>query len=150
MAEHDYYTEMIKGLRYQHNSYYGLSYLTRKEFNKAVVCFSMMRKDGVIDGIEYHSLVRIFKHQHDNHAKIKELIYQAPRRHAQLFIGKKKIREFIFKRDNYKCLCCGSDKKLSIDHIHSVHLGGENKISNLQTLCKSCNSSKGTNFYDYR
>ena len=28
--------------------------------------------------------------------------------------------------------------------------GGENKISNLQTLCKSCNSKKSDNYKDYR
>lgn len=68
---------------------------------------------------------------------------------AQYFIGKKNIRKFIFNRDK-ACLCCGSYEKLSIDHIKAVSNGGENKISNLQTLCKSCNSRKSDKYIDYR
>lgn len=39
---------------------------------------------------------------------------------------------------------------LTLDHIQPIHYGGENKIGNLQTLCRSCNSKKGTKFFDYR
>ena len=73
-----------------------------------------------------------------------------PRYIAQKFIGKKNIREFIFKRDNYKCLKCGNVKNLQLDHIIPISKGGENKLMNLQTLCNSCNSKKRDNFKDYR
>lgn len=55
--------------------------------------------------------------------------------------GKK--RWFVFKSDGYKCVKCGSDSDLTIDHVLPVSKGGSNNISNLQTLCRSCNSSKG-------
>jgi len=53
------------------------------------------------------------------------------------------IRWAIFQRDGYACLACGSRSDLTIDHVHAVSLGGSNDPSNLRTLCRSCNSSKG-------
>lgn len=55
--------------------------------------------------------------------------------------GKK--RWLVFKKDMYKCVKCGSDSDLTIDHVMPASKGGSNDISNLQTLCRSCNSSKG-------
>jgi len=144
------YLNDIKDLKYSFNDYYCLSYLSVNEYHKALNCLSLMREDKIIDGNEYYILREVFKHQHSNHDKIKELIRKSPRIHAQRFINKKNIRNFIFERDNNKCLCCGTSKLLTIDHIHPIYYGGKNKISNLQTLCKSCNSRKGTSFYDYR
>ena len=76
--------------------------------------------------------------------------YNKPRKDAQKFIGKRKIREFIFKRDKWMCLKCNSLENLTIDHIIPVNKSGKNKLSNLQTLCRSCNSSKSDKFKDYR
>lgn len=54
------------------------------------------------------------------------------------------------KYDN-KCLWCKSnDKKLTADHVIPVVHEGTNYISNIQPLCKSCNSKKGTKIIDFR
>ena len=53
------------------------------------------------------------------------------------------LRERIYKRDGYRCLFCGTDSDLTLDHIHPKSLGGPHTEDNLQTLCRSCNSSKG-------
>ena len=52
------------------------------------------------------------------------------------------IRAKVFKKDNFMCVYCKSTKNLSVDHIFPESLGGELKINNLQTLCRSCNSKK--------
>ena len=60
--------------------------------------------------------------------------------------------EFIELCDYYGniCLCCGLERKLTADHVIPVkHLGSSN-IDNIQPLCKSCNSGKGTKTIDYR
>ena len=54
-----------------------------------------------------------------------------------------KVRWRVFKRDGYRCVLCGVDSDLTIDHIHPQSKGGTNSMLNLQTMCRSCNSSKG-------
>ena len=50
-----------------------------------------------------------------------------------------------------KCLCCGrTGVKLTADHVVPVSKGGTSYIDNIQPLCQSCNSSKGTQTIDYR
>ncbi len=55
-----------------------------------------------------------------------------------------KLRWEIWERDNFTCLHCGVRKNLSIDHIIPESKGGTLDPANLQTLCKPCNSKKGT------
>lgn len=43
---------------------------------------------------------------------------------------------------NSKCIYCGSQKNITLDHIIPLTRGGTHSIGNLQPLCKSCNSSK--------
>ncbi len=64
------------------------------------------------------------------------------------------IKRQVFVRDNFICLCCGKAQRkgvtLNADHIQPVAMGGKNAVSNLQTLCKHCNTVKGVNEIDYR
>lgn len=52
----------------------------------------------------------------------------------------------VWDRDGWRCVRCGTHEDLTVDHIVPISKGGADDpddISNLQTLCKSCNSSKG-------
>ncbi len=49
---------------------------------------------------------------------------------------------------NLYCKTVLTKKTRAIDHINPLARGGTNFISNLQWLCKSCNSSKGTKSMD--
>lgn len=51
---------------------------------------------------------------------------------------------------SWKCLACGENRKLTIDHVIPLSRGGSNLIDNIQPLCQSCNSKKNTNTIDYR
>lgn len=55
-----------------------------------------------------------------------------------------KMRNEIFERDGYRCVKCGSTDNLELDHILPFSKGGRTEKTNLQTLCKICNSSKGS------
>jgi 5-methylcytosine-specific restriction endonuclease McrA len=59
------------------------------------------------------------------------------------------LRWRVFKRDGYRCRACGADVDLTVDHIVPVIHGGSNTESNLQTLCRTCNSRKATGTTSY-
>lgn len=96
----------------------------------------------------------IYKKMHKNIARAKtkgEKHYKSYLRScANNFIGRKKVREFILNRDQHKCVYCGKNEDLQIDHIISVYrvwkdnipLETINHLDNLQTLCRTCNSRK--------
>lgn len=57
------------------------------------------------------------------------------------------IRWAVFARDGFCCRYCGRQAgedgvTLAVDHIVSVKDGGDNRIDNLATACKTCNGGK--------
>lgn len=63
-----------------------------------------------------------------------------------------RLRFAVFARDDYRCLRCGCEEEhlLRADHVVPESEGGEASLENLQTLCHSCNSWKGTKTIDFR
>ncbi len=53
-------------------------------------------------------------------------------------------------RFGHRCIRCGYKKKLTADHVIPVVEGGSSNIDNIQPLCQTCNSAKGTRTIDYR
>lgn len=75
--------------------------------------------------------------------KIISLNYAKDRREADLFLRKRWVRDIVMFRDGHKCIMCGISEDLTLDHSIPVSRGGENRIENLQTLCRTCNAKKG-------
>lgn len=72
--------------------------------------------------------------------------YVARRAIANAHISEPEVRDRIFSRDGWKCVQCGSLDDLTIDHKIPVLKNGPNDDWNLQSLCKTCNSSKGSRY----
>jgi 5-methylcytosine-specific restriction endonuclease McrA len=49
-----------------------------------------------------------------------------------------------------RCLACGKTATLTMDHVVPLSLGGAHDLTNVQLLCKSCNSRKQRRIVDYR
>lgn len=54
------------------------------------------------------------------------------------------LRTQVFERDLYRCVQCATHLNLTVDHIEPESKGGTLELDNLQTLCRSCNSKKGS------
>lgn len=52
------------------------------------------------------------------------------------------LRIAVFQRDNYRCVYCGSPKRLECDHVIPLSRGGTNDITNLASACYLCNRDK--------
>ena len=52
------------------------------------------------------------------------------------------LKNQCLKRDGNKCVLCGCNHDLEVDHMVELVDGGENDIDNLQTLCKWCHRMK--------
>jgi hypothetical protein len=55
------------------------------------------------------------------------------------------VKMFVWRRDDGRCVRCGSQEDLEFDHIIPVVMGGSNTARNLQLLCGTCNRDKGGN-----
>ncbi|MGA9378258.1 MAG: helicase-related protein, partial [Phormidium sp.] len=62
----------------------------------------------------------------------------------------KTVKDQVKKRDNFRCLCCGQNGQLQVDHINPKYHGGTHLLDNLQTLCVNCNRIKGTKAINFR
>ena len=58
--------------------------------------------------------------------------------------------ETLKERFGGRCLACGTNDQLELDHIVALARGGKHEATNLQLLCHSCNAKKGTMATDYR
>lgn len=67
----------------------------------------------------------------------------APSTLKRSYSGKKKDK--IIERDGNKCIICGSESELTMQHIIPFSKGGETTSRNLVTLCKSCNQEREDN-----
>jgi len=52
------------------------------------------------------------------------------------------IRREVWRRDNGRCVDCGSRERLEYDHIIALANGGSNTARNIELRCESCNRKK--------
>jgi len=57
----------------------------------------------------------------------------------------KSVQREVWRRDQGKCVECGSQYKLEYDHILPFSKGGNNTDRNIQLLCETCNRRKHNN-----
>lgn len=63
----------------------------------------------------------------------------SPKTLSRSYRGREKAK--VLGRDGRKCLECGSDSDLTMQHVIPYSIGGETTSRNMVTLCRSCNQS---------
>ena len=92
---------------------------------------------------------RVMKEYHQNHKELYRLIDQNRRMRKIGNGGTYSVDEWqslMILLGNHCLECWKNNIKLTIDHIIPISRGGNNFISNLQPLCKSCNCKKHNNY----
>ena len=141
--------EGLRNMAWEIHPKFGYSFLSTEESERQKANLSILRGHRLDEGI-YNFLKHLIDMGVKNRIELEAIMMNIPRRQAQEFISKKNVRDWLFRRDGYKCLCCGVKQSLSIDHIVSVKNGGPNRLGNLQTLCSRCNSMKSRTYKDFR
>ena len=49
----------------------------------------------------------------------------------------------IYQRDDHTCQYCGSQKRLTVDHVIPRSRGGQDTWENMVVACSPCNVKKG-------
>ena len=98
-----------------------------------------------LNEFEREELIKLCQQRLEGYeAKRGEAMWEHRRRGHEPISGS--IRYEVLKRAEFRCELCGisaEEKSLEVDHIHPKSLGGKDDLSNYQSLCYSCNASKG-------
>lgn len=84
-------------------------------------------------------------HEVDNSVLISQIRKMTPKERTRYEWDKMRsnVAPAIFDNNSWECVACHNTCNLTVDHIIPIDKGGTNELDNLQTLCQSCNSSKG-------
>jgi hypothetical protein len=101
-----------------------------------------------VDDIKLLIKHAIFKKE-NTYNKIKKDVERFERFEKQQPITREQIPEdvriYVWRRDNGKCVTCGSNRNIEFDHIIPISKGGGNTERNIQILCSDCNKKKSNN-----
>ena len=90
----------------------------------------------------------IVEHEENNPIQTDKRNFKRPtviRLLRYIFLPFKKVhlsRQNVFKRDDHRCIYCGTNRDLTLDHVIPKSKGGGNTWENLVTCCGSCNVKK--------
>lgn len=78
--------------------------------------------------------------------KNREAKYASKHRHQARTRGREVdlvLRKEIKRLYHSPCIYCGTEERITLDHLIPLSRGGNHTIGNLASACRSCNASKG-------
>lgn len=96
----------------------------------------------------YRNYYKNHKELHSQRSSNWKRIHRNDRDRAGTFTTQEWVE--LCNKYNNRCIACGKQGKLEVDHIVPLSCGGTNTIDNIQPLCRRCNASKSARIIDYR
>ena len=97
------------------------------------------------DYSEEHMLLQINYLEEEEKRKFEYLRNKSSFAHQERGPIPKDVQREVWRRDRGKCVECGSQDRLELDHIIPFSKGGSSTARNIQLLCEKCNRSKHNN-----
>ena len=87
---------------------------------------------------------REWSRKNKDKASIKSHTRRAKKQGNGIFVVAEKFMKNLYSS---ACVSCGTSEEIEADHIIPITKGGRHSEGNLQPLCRSCNSSKGSKLH---
>lgn len=100
-----------------------------------------IRPEVVAPGISERTAIELKKQLEAAGARVRieeEAVHVGPREPVP-----QQVRREVWRRDQGRCVVCGSQERLEFDHIIPVSRGGSNTVRNIELRCEYHNRSKG-------
>jgi hypothetical protein len=106
-----------------------------------------LQRDALADEQISLLILELYDNERKKFERLKNLYSASPDEHGGYERPNipEKTRIEVWRRDEGKCVQCGSKERLEYDHIIPISKGGSNTARNIQLLCEKCNRSKGAN-----
>lgn len=119
--------------------YFNRGYMLNKEQRKAI---RVERRRQMLSGTG--------KYKNRINKQTAHSIYKLDRSSSENFYKSsdwKIVKDWLFRRYKYRCVCCGVKRNLHVDHIIPISINPEYclRFENLQYLCETCNKIKSNN-----
>jgi hypothetical protein len=117
---------------------------TMEGAEKAITRVRHVAPETVLEGVDLDDAVRIKGElvALGCKAQVVERAMRSTREGARQPIPES-VRNEVWRRDQGRCVDCGSRERLEFDHIIPVSEGGSNTARNIELRCESCNRRKG-------
>lgn len=78
----------------------------------------------------------------DDETAVDTILIQEEKRQRRI---PSRVQREVWRRDQGRCVECGSRKNIEYDHIIPFSDGGSNTARNIELLCEECNRKKSNN-----
>jgi hypothetical protein len=97
----------------------------------------------LIDGIDLDAAISIKSHLETALGATVNISETAPAKDRDRRAIPEGVRHEVWRRDEGRCVDCGSHERLEFDHIIPLSKGGSSTARNIELRCEACNRRKG-------
>lgn len=102
----------------------------------------MIKSDKGVEGVIYeHTFTTYLAPQPPTKLKGVSMIFKWTEEEYMVLkieFNRQSFKQLLGEEKGSMCVCCGSTEGIEYHHILPLHIGGDNRLSNIQPICSSC------------